>query len=85
MFGCVPDLDHLGGQDAGGAVEGRERLVELGHVAADRRLALDQVDREAGVGELEGGLIPAMPPPTTSVAGLIGTRIGSSGACSPTR
>ena len=30
-------------------------------------------------------VIPAIPPPTTSVAGLIGTRIGSSGTCSDTR
>ena len=33
-----------------------EGLVELGHVAADRRLALDQVDVVAGVGQFEGGL-----------------------------
>ena len=46
---------HLRGEDAGRAVERREGLVELGHVAADRRLALDEVDREAGVGDLERG------------------------------
>ena len=47
--------DHPRGQDARRAVERRERLVELGHVAADRGLALDQVDREARVGDLERG------------------------------
>ncbi len=47
------DVRHLGRQDAGRAVERREGLVELGHVAADRRLALDQVDLVAGVGQLE--------------------------------
>ena len=55
MFGWVPAVDHLRGEDAGRAVERRERLVELGHVAADRRLALDEVDGEAGVGDLERG------------------------------
>jgi hypothetical protein len=47
--------DHLGGQDAGRAVEGGEGLVELGHVAADRGVLLDEVDLEAGIGQLEGG------------------------------
>jgi len=50
--------DHLGGQDAGRAVESGEGLVELGHVAADRGSLLDEVDLEAGVGDLEVALMP---------------------------
>ena len=61
MFGWAPGRHHLRGEDAGGAVEGRERLVELGHVPADRRLALDEVDREAGVGDLERRRDPGDP------------------------
>ena len=42
-------------QAAHGAVLGREGLGEPGHVAADARLALHEVDLDAGVGELLGG------------------------------
>ncbi len=49
----LPDGDHLGRQDAGGAVEGGERLVEHRHVAADGAAAFDQVDLLAPVGDLE--------------------------------
>ena len=45
------DLGHLRRQDARRAVQRREGLVELGHVPADRGLALDQVDLLAGVGQ----------------------------------
>ncbi len=51
-----PDVRHLGRQDAGRAVQGGEGLVELRHVAADGRLALDHVDGVTGVGQLEGRL-----------------------------
>ncbi len=47
------DGGHLGRQDAGGAVQRGEGLVELGHVAADGGLALHQVDVLAGVGQGE--------------------------------
>ena len=47
---------HLRREDASRAVEGREGLVEHGHVAAYRRVLLDQEDLLAGVGQLEGGL-----------------------------
>ena len=52
----LADLRHLRREDAGRAVERGEGLVELGHVAADARLALDEVDVVAGVGQLERGL-----------------------------
>ena len=45
---------HLRGQDAGGAIQRGERLIELGHVAADRRFPLHQVDLLAGVGKRQG-------------------------------
>ncbi len=44
MLGWLPTATMLGREDAGGAVQGGEGLVELGHVAADRGLAFDQVD-----------------------------------------
>ena len=50
------DRGHLGRQNAGRAVQRREGLVELGHVAADGRLALDEVDLLAGVGQRHGGV-----------------------------
>ena len=52
----LADFGHLGREDAGRAVQRGEGLVELGHVPADRRLALDQVDRVAGVGQFQRGL-----------------------------
>ena len=52
----LADRDHLRREDAGGAVEGREGLVEHRHVAADGAGALDEVDLLAGVGDLERGL-----------------------------
>jgi hypothetical protein len=63
-LGVRPDGDvgmrlhvrHLRGEDAGGAVERGEGLVELGHVAADRRLAFHEVDVLAAVGEGERSL-----------------------------
>ena len=46
-------VDHLRGQNARGAVERRECLVELCHLAADRRLLLDDVDGKSGFGDIE--------------------------------
>jgi len=53
-----PGLDQLGRDSAHGAVVGGEGLVELGHLAANGRLRLDQVDLEAPLGEIERGLHP---------------------------
>src|SRR6185369_2589529 len=55
-LGMVGDVDHLGGHDALGAVEGREGLGELGHVPADGGFPLDQDDFVAGVSDVEGCL-----------------------------
>ena len=52
------DGGHLGREDAGGAVQRGEGLVEHGHVPADRRLALDEDHLLAGVGQGQGGLDP---------------------------
>ena len=54
--GVAAGVDHLGGQDAGRAVQGGKGLVELGHVPADGGLALDQVDVDAGLGDVQRGL-----------------------------
>ena len=56
MCGCVPAETILRCEDAGGAIEGGEGLVELRHVPADRRFALDQIHRITRVGDLERGL-----------------------------
>ncbi len=44
---------HLRRQDTGGAIERRKGLVVLRHVAADTRLALDEVDGVAGIRQLQ--------------------------------
>jgi hypothetical protein len=49
-------FDELGRDDAGGAIAGRERLVQVRHHAADGGVALDEIDLEAAVGQVEGGL-----------------------------
>ncbi len=56
MLGWLADIDHLRGHDALGAVEGREGLGELGHVAADGGVPLDQHHLVAAVGDIEGRL-----------------------------
>ena len=53
------DLDQFGCKYSDGAVIGRKGLVELGHVAADGRCPVDQVDLEPGRGEIKRGLNPA--------------------------
>ncbi len=55
------DLDELGGEDAGRAVVGGERLVELGHDPADADPVIDHVDLHPGIGEVQGGLDPGDP------------------------
>ena len=49
-------LHQARGHRAHGAIVRREGLVELRHHAADRRLALDQIDLDAGAGQ-----VPAPP------------------------
>ena len=49
-------FDELGRDDAGGAIAGREGLVQVRHHAADGGVALDEIDLEAGVGQIERGL-----------------------------
>ncbi len=77
--------DHLGGQDAGGAVQGGEGFIELSHVPADGGLSFDQIDWKPASAISSAAWIPAMPPPTTSVAGWMGTCSGSRGSCQVTR
>lgn len=50
------DVDHLGAEDAAGAVDGGEGLVELRHLAADVAFAFHEEHVEARVGAVEGGL-----------------------------
>jgi hypothetical protein len=50
------DLDQFGGEYSHGAVVGRIGLVELGHVAADGRRVLNQVDLETRFSQIKGGL-----------------------------
>jgi hypothetical protein len=55
-IGVRPDRRHLRRQNACRAVKGWKGLVELGHVSADSRLALDQVYFLAGRGHGQGRL-----------------------------
>ncbi len=50
--GVLAHVHHLGGKDAGGAVQRGEGFVQLGHSPANTGLPFDQVDREAGVGQV---------------------------------
>lgn len=49
-------VHHLGGEDAGGAVQRGEGLVDLGHFAADGGLLFNNVHLEARVGNVQRGL-----------------------------
>jgi hypothetical protein len=50
------DVDQLGADIAHGAIIGREGLVQLGHMPADGRFLLNQVDLEALIGQIQGSL-----------------------------
>ena len=54
--GVTGHVHHLGGEDAHGAVIRGKRLVQLCHVAADGRLALDEVDMDAMGSDIERSL-----------------------------
>jgi len=49
-------FDHLGGQDADGAIVGGKGLIQLGHPPADAGCSLHQVDPKAHIGQVNGGL-----------------------------
>ena len=49
-------VHHLGGENAGGAVNGGEGLVELRHLAADGAFAFHHDNADAGISRVEGGL-----------------------------
>ena len=55
-FFILRRIDHLRRQDARRAVERRERLVDLGHFAADGRLFLDDIDLKTRVRNVQRGL-----------------------------
>ena len=55
------DLDQFGCEYSDGAVVGRKGLVELGHMAANGRRLVDQVDLETSRGKIERGLDTADP------------------------
>ena len=54
-------VDHFRRQDARRAVQRRERLVELRHAPADRRLLLDQMHFVSGLRDIERRLDPRDP------------------------
>ena len=45
----IAGIHHFGREDAGGAIQRGEGLVELSHVPADGWFALHKVDREASI------------------------------------
>ena len=53
--GVLADFGHSRSYDTRGAVQCRERFVQHGHLSADRRLFFHQVNREAGLGNVERG------------------------------
>jgi len=59
--GMPADLDQFGREYSDGAVIGREGLVELGHVAADGRRLVDQVNLEPRSGKVQRSLNTADP------------------------
>jgi hypothetical protein len=54
--GVPTALHQLGGDDSHGAVVGGERLVQLRHGSANPRTLLHQVDVDARIGQVKGGL-----------------------------
>ncbi len=60
-IGIPRAFDELGGLDAHGAVIGGEGLVQLGHLAAERRRFVDQIDPETRIGQIKSGLNAADP------------------------
>ena len=46
-------LDKFGRDDAGGTIAGWESLVQMRHHAADGGVALDEINLEAAVGQIE--------------------------------
>jgi hypothetical protein len=55
------DLDQLGGENSHGTVIGGKGLVKLGHMAANARRFLNQVNLKTGRGKIKGGLNTADP------------------------
>jgi len=56
------DLDQFGGKYSDGAVIGGKGLVQLGHLAADSRCPVNQIDLKTRCSEVERGLNTADPP-----------------------
>ena len=52
-FFVLRTVNHFRCQDARRAVECRERLVDLGHLAADGRLLFHDIDLKSGLGDVE--------------------------------
>jgi hypothetical protein len=59
--GMPADLDQFGREYSDGAVIGRKGLVELGHMAANGRRLVDQVNLKTRSGKIERGLNSADP------------------------
>jgi hypothetical protein len=55
-IGMPADLDQFGREYSDGAVIGRKGLVKLGHMAANGRRLVDQVDLKTRSGKIERGL-----------------------------
>jgi len=59
--GVPADLDQFGRENSHGAVIGGIGLVQLGHMTADRRRFLDQINLIARIGKIQSGLDTADP------------------------
>jgi hypothetical protein len=61
-IGMPADLDQFGREYSNGAVIGGKGLVQLGHMAANGRRLVDQVNLKTRSGEIKRGLNTADPP-----------------------
>jgi hypothetical protein len=60
-IGMPADLDQFGREYSNGAVIGGKGLVKLGHMAANGRCLVDQVNLKTGIGKIKRGLNTADP------------------------
>ena len=60
-IGIPADLDQFGREYSDGAVIGRKGLVKLGHMAANGRCLVDQVNLKTSIGKVKRGLNTADP------------------------
>src|SRR5581483_1447728 len=74
-----PDGGHFWGQNAGGAIQCGEGLIEFGHVPADARLAFNEKSLLSGVTQRESGMDARDPTADYKHIGMDGNLCGFEG------